>query len=725
MNASSCAVVLAVVLFLGSALSLSCDRPAAESQPQPQAEPLRVGDVTTARLEAEANLGDSWLVKGGRLTGEHYSPLDQIEVGNVATLGVAWTADIPSPAGLVAEPLVVDGVAYLSAPFSVVSAHDAASGELLWRFDPAVDPSLSGGASISARFNRGVAVWNGAVIVGTGDCRLVAIDANQGTKLWDVPACDSKNGLEAGGGGAGITGAPLVADDKVFIGYLGSDSNARGSIGAFDAATGKELWRFWTVPGDPKGPDKGVETEALRKAAETWTGGWAFAGGGAVWDSIHYDPVTGFVIAGTASGMPLSTKDRGPGDNLYTNSVLALDGETGAYQWHYQTVPSDAWDYDATMPKIITNLTIDGRERRVVLEAGKSGFFYVLDAHTGELLSADALATVTWASHIDLETGKPATLPDARYWERDAKDLPVRVYPSIYGTRNWEPMAFSPRTQLVYMPVADMSSTWCDSARYASCAGYDSLGLTQGEEVPLHRGQLVAWDPVKREKAWSSTQLLPFNGGVLATAGDLVFEGTGTGELQAYDARTGDRLWSHETGSSIQAAPVTYRVGDEQYILVSAGTGGGLRIIHPTRTTTPDARGPSRLIAFKLNGKAEIPKTAKLEIPVPKPPVLSATAEQLTHGELIFDVCSTCHGSHAVSLATVKHSGAIPDLRYSPYLHSGWDDVVIGGVLNARGMPSMGDVVGLTAADSEAVRAFVIEQAWKVYDAQPGVRADE
>ena len=708
------------LVLLSLAAAVACERDAEPTGSQ-KLPPDAAGQVSTSRLEAETNVGENWLVKGGRLTGEHFSPLSQINADNVKKLGLAWTANIPSPIGLVAEPIVVDGVIYLSAPFSIVYAIDAATGEELWRFDPEVDPSLSGPASISARFNRGVAVWKGSVIVGTGDCRLVAIDAARGTKRWDVSACDPNNGREVGlGGGAGITGAPLVADDKVFIGYLGSDTNARGSIAAFDVETGKELWRFWTVPGDPNGPDGGLETEALRKAAKTWTGGWAFAGGGAVWDSMHYDPVTGFVIVGTASGMPLSTAERGPGDNLYTNSVIALDGETGAYRWHYQTVPSDAWDYDATMPKIVTDLEIAGKPRRVVFEAGKSGFFYVLDAYTGELLSADAITKVTWASHVDLETGKPVTLPEARYWERDPADFPIVIHPNGYGARNWEPMAFSPKTGLVYMPVSDIGSTWCDSKYYASCAGLDSLGLTADDEVPPDLGRLLAWDPVERKERWSSVHELPFNGGVLATAGDLVFQGTGTGELQAHHARTGQPLWSRRTGSSIQAAPVTYRVGEDQHVLVAVGTGGGLRLIHPTHSTTPDARGPARLIAFKLGGASELPVAKGPEIPMPRPPVRSTSAEQVANGGLLWGACETCHGSHAVALGKMEHGGSIPDLRYSPFLHSGWTDVVDGGVLAAKGMPSMTKLVGLTVEDTLAIRAYVIEQAWKGYEKSAG-----
>ena len=680
----------------------------------------RAGNVSTARLAAEAKSGENWLVKGGRLTGEHFSPLDQIRSDNIEKLGLAWAADIASPIGLVSEPLVVDGVVYLSAPLSVVHALDASTGKHLWTFDPKVNPQIAPASSIATRFNRGVAVWKGAVIVGTGDCRLVAIDAAKGTQLWDQQACDPMNGVARGGGGAGITGAPLVADDKIFIGYLGAEAGARGSIGAFDAATGKPLWRFWTVPGDPAGPAKGLETEELRRASKTWSGGWAQIGGGGVWDAIHYDPETGFVIFGTGSPMPHPLDQRGEGDALFTNSVIAVDAKTGAYKWHYQTVPEDAWDYDATMPKIVTDVEVGGKKRHVVFEAGKSGFFYVLDARTGELLSADAIAKITWASHVDMKTGRPVPLATGRYWESKDPKGPAPVFPSSFGARNWEPMAYSPLTGLVYMPVADMSTPF-STVGYPG-GGVDTVGLGPDEPTPANRGRLLAWDPIKREKRWSYEHRVPYNGGVLVTAGNVVFQGTGTGKLEAFDAQTGKRLWSRATGSSIQAAPVTYRIGQDQYVLVTIGTGGGMRLIINRIATTPDAGGPARVLAFKLGGTAEIPIAPVLELAVPKPPPRRATPEQLVAADdtwVKYD-CQTCHGGHAMALGKVARGGAIPDLRYSPLLYLGWDEVVLGGALEAQGMPSFKRVFGMTEEDSEAIRGYVIEQAWKAYEKQQG-----
>ena len=465
---------------------------------------------------AEENSGENWLVNGGRFSGEHFSPLSQINAENVSKLGLAWGVDIPSPIGLSAEPLVIDGVIYLTGIRSVVYALDAVTGKLLWQFDPGVRLDLGYGVSLTSRWNRGVAVWAGAVYVGTGDCRLFAIDAEKGTKLWEAPVCDPTSGSLGGG----VTGAPRVGDGKVFMGHFGSDGGMRGSLTAFDAKTGKEAWRFWTVPGDPE--KGGIDNEALEMASKTWTGGWAKMGGGAVWEGIRYDPVTGLVIFGTASTLPLSVKERGPGDNLFTNAVVAVDADSGEYRWHYQSTPEDGWDYDATMPKIVTDIELNGLKRRVVFEAPKNGFFYVIDARSGKLLAADAIATVTWASHVDLETGRPVTLAGARYWE-DPEGRPVQVEPNVWGSHNWHAMSYSPQTALIYIPVTDMPTTWTPGGMLGAMP--DALGVGPDEKLPPNVGRLLAWDPVKREARWKVNHPIPYNGGILSTAGNLVFQG--------------------------------------------------------------------------------------------------------------------------------------------------------------------------------------------------------
>ena len=669
------------------------------------------GNVTQARVLAEVDSGENWLVNGGRFTGEHFSPLDGINDANVENLGLAWSAEIPSFT-LSAEPLVVDGVVYVTGSLNNVFALDAATGELLWRFVPELRLDFSFGNSYAARYNRGVAVWNGKVYVGTADCRLIALDAEHGRQLWEAPVCDSTDG-----DGAGITGAPRVGDGKVYIGYMGSDTGARGSATAFDAETGEELWRFWTVPGDPA---KGFESKELEMASQTWAGGGAVQGGGAVWEEIRYDPVTGLVFFGTASALPLNVRMRGPGDALFTNSVIAVDADTGAYRWHYQTVPEDAWDYDATMPKIITDLEFGGINRRVVLEAGKSGFFYVLDALTGEPLAADPIATVTWASHVDIESGRPVKLPGARYFESDDPDVSARVWPNGAGARNWHPMSYNPMTGLVYMSVTDMPADFSPGGFFG--ARMEILGYGLEEEVPPGTGRLVAWDPVQRETRWRVDYALPWNSGVLSTAGNLVFQGTAAGEFRAFHTETGEVLWSSgKTGSSIQAGPVSYRSGGEQYVLASGGKGAALGMITTIRAQTPDARGPARLFAFKLGGKAAMPAATAEPAPVPEPPARTANAEQINKGGVLYSDlgCELCHGSWAIgSFERNSEQGAVPDLRYMPAdAHALWHGIVVGGSMRQTGMPGFGP--DLSVADSDAIRGFVVEQAWKLYEQVP------
>ena len=505
--------------------------------------PTKAGDVNEARVSADSG-GNDWLVNGRNFESQHFSPLKEITDQNVSGLGLAWYLDVASTVGIVAEPLVVDGVIYVSAPLSKVYAVDGASGKLLWRFDPKVRLNLAINGSYSARTNSGVAVWNGKVYVGTGDCRLVAIDATSGKQVWEAPVCDATQ--------TGITGAPHVANGKVFMGYNGSDDGVRGSLVAYDAETGKEAWRFWTVPGDPKKP---LETKALEMAAKTWTGNDSWRIGGAnVWNAITYDPVNDYVIFGTAgAGVDYGelSSIKVTGDKLFAGCILAVKASTGEYVWHFQTSAPGLQTENNHI--LIADLMMDGEKRHVAMTVPKNGFFYVLDAKTGKLLSAKPLVKLAWANSYNLETGRAVEIPVA---EGGGKQWTVH---------NWWPMSYDPGTGLVYVPATDR--------RPASRAAVEN-----GEWMKATEGRLIAWDPVRGSAHWSVKEEIPTNGGVLSTAGNLVFQGQGTGECAAYAADSGKRLWSVQTGSAIESIPVTYSVKGELYVLTPVGWGSGSRL---------------------------------------------------------------------------------------------------------------------------------------------------
>jgi len=542
-----------------------------------------MGNVTASRVAADD--GSNWLLNGRTFDSQHFSPLKQINDQNAARIGLAWYLDIDSAVGIVSEPIVVDGVAYVSAPQSKVYAVDAAAGRLLWKFDPKVKLNGAINGSYSARTNGGVAVWEGKVFVGTGDCRLVAIDATAGTQLWEATVCDDTQ--------TGITGAPHVAKGKVFIGYNGSDDGVRGSLVAYDVATGKELWRFWTVPGDPKKP---FETKALERAAKTWSGAdsWRI-GGGDVWNAITYDPVTDYVIFGTAgAGIDYGELEtiRPKGDKLFSGCILAVKADTGEYVWHFQT--SSPGMQTENNHIVIADLTIGGEKRHVAMSVPKNGFYYTLDAQSGKLLSAKPIVKVNWATSVNVATGKAVEVPASRGGGKQ------------WTVHNWWPMSYNPGTGLVYIPATDRKPK-------------THAPVETGEWMQQTEGRLVAWDPVSQSARWSVEEEIATNGGVLSTAGNLVFQGQGTGEFAAFAADTGKKAWSIQTGSAIESIPVTYSVNGEQYVLVPVGWGSGSRLFAPawTMATPQSKRGPSRLLAFRLGGSIPFPTPADIVPPVP------------------------------------------------------------------------------------------------------------
>ena len=661
--------------------------------------PPKAGDVTESRVSADASEGTNWLLNGRTFDEGHFSPLKQINDQNASGLGLAWYLDVDSAMGLVSEPIVVDGVAYVSAPQSKVYAVEAATGKLIWKFDPKVrlDQALNG--SYSARTNAGVAVWEGKVFVGTGDCRLVAIDAAAGKQIWESKVCEPTQ--------TGITNAPHVAKGKIFMGYNGSDDGVRGSIAAYDAETGRELWRFWTVPGDPKKP---YESAALRDiAAKTWPGGDAWKMGGAdVWTAITYDPVTDYVIFGTAgAGADYGELSalRANGDKLFAGCIVAVKAGTGEYVWHFQT--SSPGMQTENNHIAMADLTLDGEKRHVAMTVPKNGFYYILDARTGKLLSAKPLVKTMWATSIDLTTGKAVEVPASQGGGKQ------------WTVHNWWPMSYDPGTGLVYIPTTDRKPN-----------SHAAVVANEWEWMKQTEGRLIAWDPVNQTERWSVEEEIATNGGVLSTAGNLVFQGQGTGEFAAYVADTGKKLWSIDTGSAIESIPVTYSVDGEQYVMLPVGWGSGSRLFAPawTMATPRSKRGPSRILAFKLNGRVPFPTPPDVVPPVPRPPAQRWDAAMVQEGSKLYKTfyCDGCHSPGMDGSGAWVLNGAIPDLRYAPpEVHSQWYSIVLAGTHWDKGMPGFADPpkfafphLRMTTKQADALHAYVIDGAWKAYNGE-------
>jgi quinohemoprotein ethanol dehydrogenase len=672
---------------------------------------------TRARDDSKAPSPADWPLVGRTPDNHHFSPLRQINDGNVQKLGLAWYADMPTRAGLVGTPLVVDGVIYQSAQLSMVYANDLRTGRLLWSFDPKVQFSGEIIPSLGARINRGVAVWKDKVYVGTGDCRLIAIDRRSGQQAWQADVC-------MGDAKFSITGAPRVGDGKVFIGPANMDDGSRrGFIDAYDAETGKRLWRFYTVPGDPA---KGFENKAMAMASKTWGKDyWKRAGSASVIEGITYDPVTNLVYFGTSSASPDAPPDRGEGRNgeLFAASVVAVNADTGEYVWHYQETPNNGWNYDSYQPISIAQLKIGGKDRRVLMHAPKNGYFYVLDAATGKLLAADQYGVrVNWSSHVDMKTGKPVVLPEAEYW----KTGHFRLFPSAYGAHNWMPMAFSEATGLVYIPAIDIASSFSYKPASERKEGEMALAAASAKDnyasaIADGRSMLVAWDPVLRKVRWKVDEPLPVGGGTLATAGNLVFYGKGDGQLRAFAADTGKALWSVDTQGAVRAAPVTVEVDGEQLLLVASGSdassGGGIAM-GDVNTTERTRHAPSRLLAYKLGGSLALPAFDPSNV-FPQPPLPRVASDIAAKGRdtLLGYGCDFCHGGQDLQAP----NGSAPDLRKAnAATHAALDKIVVGGAYTIRGMPRFAD---MPEQDLRLIQAYMLDRAWAAYDAQQEARA--
>lgn len=701
-----------LVLLLGLCLfgAAGCGR----SDPAP-------GRIDRARLLDADDEPGQWLASGRDWRGTYYSPLTQIDTGSVGRVGLAWSYDLGTRRGQEATPVVVDGTMYTSGNWGRVYALDARTGAERWIFVPEVDGQYGRYACCDV-VNRGVAVWKGRVYVAALDGWLYALDARNGKVLWRSDSfVDRKRP-------ATVTGAPQVAGDVVVIGQGGADfADSRGYVSAFDLATGKLKWRFFTVPGDPRHPP---ESPAMERAAATWSRDslWETGGGGTPWDAMAYDPQLDLLYVGTGNAAPFSWWDRSPGggDNLYLASILAIRPKTGRLVWHYQTVPGERWDYTATQKMILADLDIGGRRRKVLMQAPKNGFFYVLDRATGELLSARPYAPVNWASGIDPRSGRPILTGEADY-----RDGPALVYPAASGAHNWQPMAFNPDTGLVYIPVIEgamifakgydpagrsLADKWNVNAVFIEDypqGGVPSLGLPplakvlKGRPHPARRAVLRAWDPVRARTVWEAPEEGFWQGGVMTTAGGLVIQGRSDGMLVFRDAASGKRLHMLDTGSSIMAAPMSYEIDGVQYVAVMAGYGGAAGWAFPPGSAAYKYGNENRILVFRLDG-AKMPTRTAVAVPsFAVPPRQFGTARDIARGESLFAAhCARCHANTDRSL--------LPDLRrMAPGTHDAFEAIVLDGALSADGMGRFDDI--LTRADARAVHAYLIDQTRSAY----------
>lgn len=668
------------------------------------AEPKSFADVNGPRILAADDEPGNWMSHGRTYDEQRYSPLTDIDEDNVERLGLHWSYDFETKRGLEATPLIVDGVMFVTSSWSRVYALDAVSGKLLWEHDPKVPPEWAVNACCGV-VNRGAAIWQGVVYVGTLDGRLIALDAKNGTLKWSVQTTPTDKPYT-------ITGAPRVVKGKVIIGNGGAEMGVRGFVSAYSANDGELLWRFYTVPGNPDLPS---ESAALELAKKTWIGGkwWEHGGGGTVWDSMSYDAELDLLYIGVGNGSPWSRRLRSPGggDNLFLSSIVALKPDTGEYVWHYQTSPGDSWDFTATQQMILADIKIKGEDRKVIMQAPKNGFFYVLDRQTGEFLSAEPFVNVNWATGVDPVSGRPNIVPEAFY-----SDTVFESRPSPFGAHTWHSMSYNRDTGLVYIPAMDISFPHKLDPNFEFLdigvnVGIDGVTAAWPTDPAIRKqiresmkGFLIAWDPIKQKPAWVVEHKTSWNGGVVSTAANLLFQGNGEGELVAYRADSGKALWSFDAQTGIVAAPISYKVGDDQYVAVLAGWGGTMPLIQGGAVTEAANQNVSRILVFKLDGKSTLPPLQLVEKKLDPPP-LTASSEQIQNGMAVYHrTCFACHGDTAVG------GGVVPDLRYTQKAtHAVWDKIVLDGLFSAGGMVGFSKI--LSPADSKAIQAYVIKRA--------------
>ena len=654
-------------------------------------------------VDADKTPGD-WLSYGRNYNEDRYSSLEQINKENIEQLGLAWSLNLGTKMGVETTPIVVDGIMYATGPWSKVYAISAADGKLIWEFDPKV-PGPYGQKPCCDVVNRGVALYKGKVYVGTIDGRLIALDAANGKPIWEMLTVDTTKPYT-------ITGAPRIVDGKIIIGNGGAELGVRGYVTAYDAITGKQVWRSYMVPGDPSKP---FESEEMETAAKTWTGNWwQYGGGGTVWDAMAFDPELELLYVGTGNGSPWNRSNRSPGggDNLFLSCILALDPDNGKLVWYYQTTPGDTWDFTATQHLVLADLTINGQLRKVIMQAPKNGIFYVLDRTSGKLISAKPYTFINWATGVDTLTGKPIEANYSRYINENAE-----IFPGPLGAHNWQPMAFNPKTKLMYFPVRDLVMLYGNDIKWKynqpsagfgsgifwnTALGYDSSKSFRKEmNAPAMGERLAAWDPVNQREVWSVPHKAMWNGGVLTTSAGLVFEGTSDGKFMAFDATDGKILWKKDLGTGIIAPPVSYLVNDTQYISIAVGWGGAMGKRHKFT----EQINPGTIYTFALNKNVSMPEYAKARekklINMP----FTAMPAQISHGGVLFNqYCGTCHSDVGTG------GGTIPDLGYSTEAtHNIFKDILLKGLLNINGMPDFSGRLG--EADVEDIHRYILATA--------------
>lgn len=685
------------VLALGALLCLAAAPASAQTKGSAEHIKAVTQRVDGSFIRSNAQKTPDWPSYGLDYAETRFSRLDQINAGNVKELGLAWSYNLESTRGVEATPLVVDGIMYVTASWSVVHAIDARTGKKIWSYDPKVDRS-KGFRGCCDVVNRGVALYQGKVFVGAYDGRLIALDAATGQPVWEKDTIVDRSKSYT------ITGAPRVFKGKVIIGNGGAEYGVRGYITAYDAATGDQKWRWFTVPGDPSKP---FEDASMAKAAKTWDPSgkyWEAGGGGTAWDTLAFDPELNLMYVGTGNGSPWAHSKRSPkgGDNLYLSSIVALDPDTGKYVWHYQETPGDNWDYTATQPMILADLKIDGKARKVILHAPKNGFFFVIDRTNGKFISARNFVEVNWATGYD-KKGRPIEVAAARRNEKPGDSIP-----GPFGAHNWHSMSFNPQTGLAYLPAQNIPVNLMDDkawkfnenvpARPHAALGWNTAMFINAEppkSKPM--GRLVAWDPVAQKEAWGVEHVSPWNGGTLTTAGNLVFQGTADGRLVAYNAKTGAKLWESATGTGVVAAPATYMVDGKQYVSIAVGWGG----VYGLAARATERQGPGTVYTFVVGGNAPKPEFVQYRMDKLLQGVKYDPAK-VPDGTLLYvSNCVFCHG-----VPGVDRGGNIPNLGYmnASYIEN-LDKFVFKGPAMERGMPDFSGK--LSAEDVEKIKAFI------------------